>query len=323
MTMTSKSTGLLASLMLLAGCSFSVPITRPTPSGASFSDPSARAATLKIVDGREGPETQFHLLLGGLSGAKVSIAGIDSPIAYLAENLGAEFAARGYPVKVTVDPAAAADLELRVTRYRIVSRRVSGFSPWEAMHEFRGVLSSGPKQQALRAYFFNGKLPVWSINEIVEPCFDVPQSILVKEIASKINRARLGFHSKDEAVGALVKRAAPKEDENDGPFWEIIELGGTNNPKALGPLKRYAVHKDEFVRACALSAIGMVGTPAEVSFLKERYSALGGMDKFMALKAIGDVGGAPGAEFVRAAAKDPAYEKEAGMKSVVDLYSDK
>ncbi len=316
----SRVLGVLSALVLLAGCSVAIPITRPTPSEASFSDPSAEKATLRVVDGREGEETKFHVLLAGLSKAKVTLKGIDSPIAFLAENLGKEFAARGYPVTVTTDHGVAADLELLVTRYRIVSRRVNGYTPWEAMHEFRGVLSSGPRQQTIRAYFFNGKVPVWSMKDIVEPCFDVPQSLVVKEIASKINHARLGFQSSDEVVAALVKRAEPKRDENDGPFWELTELGGTNNPKAMASLKRYAAHKDEFVRACALSAIGMLGPEREAEFLKERYAALKSMDKYMALKAIGDIGDEASLQFVKSQASDPLYGKESGMQYLVDLY---
>jgi len=316
----SRVLGVLSALSLLAGCSVAIPITRPTPSASSFSNPSAAKSTLRVVDGREGEETRFHVLLAGLRKAKVTLEGIDSPLAFLAENLGKEFAARGYPVTVTTDTSAA-DLELLVTRYRIVSRRVNAYTPWEAMHEFRGVLSSGPRQQTIRAYFFNGKVPVWSMKDIVEPCFDVPQSLLVKEIASKINHARLGFQSSDEVVAALVKRAEPKSDQNDGPFWELTELGGTNNPNAMAPLKRYAAHKDEFVRACALSAIGMLGPEREAAFLKEQYAALKSMDKYMALKSIGDIGDEASLQFVKSQASDPLYGKESGMQYLVDLYA--
>jgi hypothetical protein len=249
---------------LLTGCSVTIPITRPTPSGPSFSDPGAAKATLKLVDGRTGQETTFHVLESRLSGANVQITGIDSPMTFLAENLGQELAARGYPVTVVSDPAAKADIELRVTRYRIISRRVSGFSPWESMHQFSGVLSSGSRQRTIFAYFFNSKVPVWGIGEILAPCFDVPQSILVKDIASKVNHALLGFKSSDAVIADLVKRAAPKEKLDDGPLWEIVELGGTNNPNAMEILKKYSSSSDEFVRAVALDAIGMLGPEREL-----------------------------------------------------------
>lgn len=306
---------------LLAGCSLTVPITRPTPSGPSFSDATARPATLAVLDERAGDETQFHVLTGGLAHAKVSLEGIDSPIAFLAESLGKEFAARGYPVHVTTDRSAASDLQLHVKRYRIVSRRSSGFAPWESMHQFAGTLTARSLSRDIYAYFYNGKFPVWSMKEVFEPCYDTPASILVKEIASKVNHAMLGFRSGDTVVADLAKKAAPKDDQDNGPSWEILELGGTNNPAAMEILKRYAAHKDEFVRACSFSAIGMLGPERELAFLKERYAALRSMDKYMALAAIGDAGDADSLAFVKSQMGDPLYHDEPGMQYVVDLYS--
>jgi hypothetical protein len=319
--------GVLAVLFfgaVLTGCGgLTIPLARPTPSGPSFSDPAAKKATLKLVDGRAGAEANFHLLVAALSRADIKFGGIESPMSFLAENLGKELAGRGYPVTIVTDPGAQADIELKVTRYRIVSRRVNGFTPWETMHQFSGVLSAGSKQRVIYAYFFNGKVPVWSIKEIYAPCFDVPQSILVKDVASKINRALLGFRSSDAVVDQLAKRAAPKDDQNDGPFWEIVELGGTNNPKAMEILKKYTSHKDEFVRAVALDAIGMLGPEKELAFLKERFASLKSLDKYMALKAIGDAGDAESLKFVSDQSSTKLYSDEAGMKYLVDLYGGK
>jgi hypothetical protein len=318
--------GILTVLLLgavLAGCSVTIPITRPTPSERFFSDASAKKVTLKLVDGRAGAETAFHVGEAGLSGAKVNFEGIESPITFLAENLGKEMAGRGYPVTVVADPGASAEIELRVTRYRIVSRRTSGFSPWEAMHQFSGVLKAGSKQKVIHAYFFNGKVPVWRMKEIYEPCFDIPQSILVKDIASKVNRALLGFRSSDGAVADLVRRAEPKDAVDNGPYMELVELAGTNNPKAMEPLKKYASHRDEFVRAVALDGIGMLGPEREMAFLKEKYASLKGMDKFMALKAIGDAGDGASLKFVSDQSSAPDYSGEPGFRHLVDLYSGK
>jgi HEAT repeat protein len=88
-------------------------------------------------------------------------------------------------------------------------------------------------------------------------------------------------------------------------------------------LKKYAAHSDEFVRAVALDAIGMLGPESELAFLKERYAALTGMDKFMALKAIGDAGDEESLKFVRDQSSIPLYEHEAGLKYLVDLYGGK
>jgi len=318
-----RAVAFVSSCALLAGCSVTIPITRPTPSGPAFNDPSARAATLAVLDERTGSETTFNVLTGGLSGAKVSLEGIDSPIAYLADNLGKEFASRGYPVKVITDKSAPSDLQLHVKRYRIVSRRTNAYTPWEAMHQFSGVLTSGNRSRTIYAYFYNGKVPVWSMKDIYEPCFDTPSSILVKDIASKVNHAMLGFKSSNAVVTQLSQKAAPKENQDNGPLWEIIQLGGTNNPTAMEVLKHYTGHKDEFVRACAFSAIGMLGPEKELAFLKERYAALKSMDKYMALSAIGDAGDSDSLAFVKGQSTNKLYSDEPGMQYVVDLYSGK
>jgi hypothetical protein len=313
---------LLAALLpiLSVGCSHTVSYQAPSPSERQLLGGSTRQATLKVVDKRTGEDTVFHQKIANLAKANVTVEGFENPIATLAKSLGEEFAGRGYPVIVTADPAAVADVELAVERFGIVSRRVSGFSPWEAMHQFRGVVTVGERKQTIHAYFFNGKVPVWSISEIDESCFHMPQSILVKDIASKVNRAAFRFTADDAKVTALTAKAATKDEVNDGPFVELIQLGSTNNRSAMPILKKYADHKDRFARACALSAIGMLDPAAEIDFLKDRYAKYTDMDKFMALKAIGDAEDKPAIDFVKSQRTNPLFEKEAGFKYCVTLY---
>lgn len=308
-------------LALLTGCSFSIPVTRPMPSGPSFADAAAGKVTLRVVDARAGQETTFHVTTAALKGATVRLDGMDAPVARLAENLGAEFAGRGYPVKVITDPATPADVELRVTRYRIVSRQL-GIGPWEAMHEFGGTVRAGATEHRLFAYFFAHKLPVGE-QSVVEPCFNLPQSVLVKEVASKVNHLALGYRSTDAVVDELTRRARSKDDVERGPWLELVELAGTNNPRAMEVLKQYAAHRDEFVRAVAFDAIGILGPEKEVGFLKDRFasSSLGRQDRYMALKAVGDAGDAESLKFVGYQTSHKDYEDEAGLKYLVDLYA--
>ncbi len=313
-----------AAALLLSACAgtLNVPMDRPMPTSSAFADGKGPKGTLKLVDARGAEAATFHVGLAGLARFALATEGLD-PVAFLADGLGAEFAARGYPVQVTADPAAAADMELKVLRYRIVHRRVNAYSPWEAMHQFRGVLTSGGREFPILAYFTNGKVPVWKISEVFEPCVQLPQSILVKEIASKVNRALLHVRASDAVVAEIAGRATPKDAQNDGPFMEIIELAGTSNPAAMPILKKYVGHKDEFVRIVALDAIGILGPEPERAFLQERYAALTDMDKAMALKAIGDIGDEAALAFVTAQTSDALYAKEAGFSHLVDLYSGK
>jgi hypothetical protein len=246
------------------------------------------------------------------------LSGIEAPVAYLAESLGAEFAARGYPVTVVTDPTAPADAELRVTRFRIISRR--GYFT-EVAHQFRGVLTSGSREQPILAYFFDSKASMGESSR--RELFTQQESILVREIASKVNRAAFGFRSGDEVVARLLERAKPKERQDDGPFWEILELAGTNNPAAMEPLRKYVASPDEFVRMVALDAIGILGPQGQREFLESRFAVLDSKDKFMALKAIGDAGDEDSLQFVRKQAGSPLYEGEAGFQHLVDLYTGK
>ncbi len=217
------------------------------------------------------------------------------------------------------EAGALGDCEIQ--HYRVVNRWiVTVVAAMEAAHEFRAELSSGGRVFPIRAFFYNNRVSVWAVAEGYEPCIHRPASILVKEIASKVNRALLGFRADDTAVDEILARARPKDAIDDGPYMEIIELGGTNNRRAMEALKKYAAHKDEFVRAVALDAIGMLGPENELPFLKERYAALEGRDKYMALKAIGDAGDPASLDFLVSQRAAPIYKAELAVRTLIELY---
>lgn len=306
---------------LLSGCQMHIPVAKPAPSGTAHVQRREPRATLKLVDARGAEAASFYIFTAAGRGRPPRPPEGFEPIEFLAENLQAEFAARGYPVTVTTDPQAAADMTLEIQRYRVVNRWiVTVVAAMEAAHEFRAELSSGGRVFPIRAFFYNNRVSVWAVAEGYEPCIHRPASILVKEIASKVNRALLGFRADDTAVDEILARARPKDAIDDGPYMEIIELGGTNNPRAMEALKKYAVHKDEFVRAVALDALGMLGPENELPFLKERYAALEGRDKYMALKAIGDAGDPSSLDFLVSQRAAPIYKAELAVRTLVELY---
>ena len=75
-----------------------------------------------------------------------------------------------------------------------------------AYHSFMGELKSGNQTVPVISYFLYGKVPVWSMSEIQKPCFDMPMSILVKEIASKINRSALHYSASDVNLKEINER---------------------------------------------------------------------------------------------------------------------
>ncbi len=310
-------------LFLVAGCSVKYTVKDPDVSGVRYEKSAAKPTVLKIVDQRSS--TVFHDKLAGLSRVSIELENIQDPIAWLSQALEKEFAARAMPVKFADKNAQGpADIVLIVKKFQITSRRVSAYSPWESYHSFRGEVMAGGKTTEIRAYFFNGKVPMWSMREVEEPCINMPLSLIVKEIASKVNRGSLLGVEGDAGVRESATRAeelAYKKD--DKACFPLFELGGSNNPAAMKTLVSFADNSDRFIRACALSAMGTLGAQNQLGLLKMKYAEYEEIDKYMALKSIGDIGTNLAMDFVKDAKADPLYDREFAFKYCVDLYLEK
>jgi hypothetical protein len=211
---------------------------------------------------------------------------------------------------------------LLINRYQIANLRATGFSPWESFHIFSGTVIKDGQEKTIKAYFYNGKVPVWSMAEIQEPCFTIPISIIIKDVASKINQTVFNLRASDEKVSRLTDEINSEISKNNySNFWKVLELGYTNNPEAIEPLKKYAQTGDEFFKSCALSSIGTLGAVGQLEFLKQRYREGSYNDRYMAAKAIGDIGTPEALQVIQGMKKDTAYEKEGGLRYCVDLYA--
>ncbi len=318
-----KTVVVLVAAALFSGCSVKYTIKEPAVSDMKYDKGPAIPVVLKVVDERSNKE--FHQKLAGLSRATVKLENIDDPIAWLSQSLEKEFAARNIPVKVVDrNDKGAANIVLTIKKYDVVSRRLNAYTPWESFHSFRGEVTAGRKTCDIRAFFFNGKVPMWSMGEVEEPCFNMPMSLIVKEIASKINACAIDSSAGDAAVNAIKVRAEElAKNKDDKACFPLFELGGTNNPSAMKALVTFADNNDRFVRACALSAIGTLGPRNQFEFLKKRYEQYDEIDKYMALKSIGDIGTRQAVDFVKKAKSDPLYEKEYGFRYCADLYAER
>lgn len=67
--------------------------------------------------------------------------------------------------------------------------------------------------------------------------------------------------------------------------------------------------------------MGTLGTEDTFEFVKQRYNSGGFNDRYMAIKAIGDVGTPEAVEFIKNLRDIEAYQNEGGFKSCVDLYA--
>ncbi|NPU84206.1 MAG: HEAT repeat domain-containing protein [Syntrophaceae bacterium] len=241
---------------------------------------------------------------------------------YFAKNLEKELNNRSIPVKCIVGKTDAARITLEILKYQIVNTRATGFSPWESVHLFSGVLINNDQKIPIKAYFYNGKVPVWSMDEIEEPCFNTPISVIIKEVASKINREVFKFSIPDEKVEQLKSEIKTElEKKNSETFWKVLELGYTNNTKAMPSLKEYAQSdQDQFFRSCALTAIGTLGAAGEFAFLREQFRVGNFNDRYMAAKAIGDIGTPEAIKALQEMKKDDSYGREIGLRYCVDFY---
>lgn len=312
----------------ISGCSLTYTVKDPVISSIDYGKKDLTPITLNIIDMRAGDDLAFTVARLGPSGDvtkfPITLKNMENPIDYFAQNLEKELKSRTIPVKCVVGKTATNELTLEIIRYQIINRRATGFSPWEAMHIFSGNIIKDGKKTPIKAFFYGGKTPVWSMNELEEPCFNIPISIIIKDVASKINRVVFNYTAPDEKIDRLTTEINSEIGKTvEGPFWKVLELGYTNNHKALDPLKRYSQQGEEFFRSCALSSIGTLGVEDQLEFLKQRYNgAMGSFnDRYMAVKAIGDLGTIEALKFINAIKKDSAYIKEAGLKYCVDLYA--
>lgn len=321
-----KIVGIIAILTLLSGCALTYTIKEPVLSSVDYGRQDITPVTLTIIDKRTGLDSDFVVgrlgLAANLSKVPVTLENVGDPIGYFAQQLGKELSNRKIPVNCVVEKTAAEGLILEIYRYQIVNRRATGFSPWEACHIFYGTIIKEGQKTPIKAFFYNGKTPVWSMNEIEEPCFNIPISIIIKDVASKINRVIFNYSAPDEKIDRLTAEINSEVGKDDnGPFWKVLELGYTNNPKAMEPLKKYAQMNYEFFRSCALSAIGTLGANGQIEFLKQQYREEGYNNRYMAIKAIGDIGTPEALQFIQSLKKDASYGREAGIKYCVDLYA--
>lgn len=307
--------------VVCSGCALNYSINRPGPSSFQYDSGEKHTTILQIVDQRTDP--RFFTGAGGLASFNIQLENVKDPIEWLSESLQNEFASRGALVQVVSrDYKGEPDMVLSVQKYQIVNYRASGFTPWVAYHSFKGDLKSGDKHYPVRAYFLYGKVPVWSMSEVHEPCLTMPMTILVKDVASKINRFALHYSVKNPRLEDIYGRLAEKKKSSAGDaYLLVLELGGSNNPEAMKMLMETVESEDVLVRACALSSMGTLGAEDKIEFLEHKYAQYNDIDRFMALKALGDTGSPEAIEFLRKANAAPENAREYGVQYCVELYA--
>jgi hypothetical protein len=308
------------SVGLLSGCSLKYTIDEPTPSHFTYQNVDNKPVVMKIIDQRD--DINFSTGISGLKSVDIILENIQDPMEWLTKEMQKEFLARGVPMQIVGKVSdTPADMILTVKKYQVVNHRASGFSAWEAYHLFLGQVTKGDKSCIIPAYFFNSKIPFWSMNEVNEPCLSTPMSIMVKEIVSKINRCVFNYAVGDDNVKKMETIALEKvKPESEFACLPSIELGGTNNPTAMKTLQKIAENEDSLVHNCAVSAIGTLGAEDQFDYLKRKFVDFTNNDRVIPLKSIGDIGSTAALEFIRNVKNDDLYTDENGVKYCVDMY---
>lgn len=300
---------LLLALAPMFGCSLTIPMTRPTPSSFQYGIQSEVPVRVVVKDSR--PESERKLAKGGIP---VEITGVGEGLAFLGEELAKELKARGIDAGVGAPGAADPDsLLIEVDRFYIRHHRVSGFSPWVTFTNFRAKVVFQGRRQTVTAYFSAGKVPMWSMSEIVEPTYNYPMSIVIKEIVTKLNR--LYFRRTPPADVVRRKIDEIGKEPNLDAIMDLAFLGSSEALPRLESLVKTSTSGN--VVTYALDAIGIIGDPKSFPFLRDFREASRSKGLLFALKAIGDLGTPEALAFVRA----QQTEGDENLKEIVDLYT--
>lgn len=309
--------------LLIQGCAPSAyKVKAPTPSQYAYTKAdTASPLELSFHDARGEKDKVFSdgTLKAGLLINNKPI----EPINYIKENTTKELQARG--IKASVADNAAVDVS--INKLAIRNFRSNGFTPFITFTLLSADVSTASGKQRVGVYIKRGKVPVWSFDEVIEPTFNEPLSLVVKELSAKINGLTAKQSISDEQVTKLVAEinAQPAAADN---YLKVYQLGFGFNKTAIKPLVALSKNADEYVRLAAISSLGTLKAESELSYLQGLYNATTGLwqDRGMALKAICDIGTPEAISFAQKAKADldKASSKDkddiAWTKEILALY---
>lgn len=310
----------LASIIFLLcqACSLTVPVTNPDYSKTPYtSNNNVENSSVAIVDGLGDK----HNISQGKVIINISHNGqsIDT-MSYVKESIESELKARGVPL--VLDESSVNKLILE--KFEIFNNRVSGFSPMVTLSTAKAKLTFNGKEINVAAFVKRAKVPVWTMNEINEPCFNEPLQVLIKEIVAKINMELFNYSLTDQEVNKLGEKINSESGENKLSYLDVYELGFSNNKSALKLLRKLSTSTDEYIRLAAISSLGILKDNDSMSDLKKIYAdGSSWQDRGMALKAIADIGSQDSIDFLKQEKSkwDELSTREAKWNSmIISLY---
>jgi hypothetical protein len=283
----------MLAVALLSGCAVNmkVPVKDPAPSADTSYNKTAAATPVSLAFKDDQSEDDKARLLTGL--IPMQMVYQDKPfeaVPWIARHTVAEMAARGLPVTLAAN--SVSNPNVLIKRIHIENHRVSGFSPFVTFTSLRADVVTAKGPQRVTAYIKRGKVPVWSFDEIADPTYNDPLNIITKELAAKLNQQLFGQVVADDKVNALIAKIKRSPETEANAYVDVYQLGFSNNPIAIPELVKFASHNSEYVRQAAISSLGILKAEGQTDFLINLYESSGGLwqDRAMALKALGDIG---------------------------------
>ncbi|WP_345974144.1 HEAT repeat domain-containing protein [Sulfurimonas sp. HSL3-7] len=272
-------------LVFLQACSIKIPVDSPKPSETSYQD--ANSSEMKVEF--ESDLNEDHEVAAGDRTTVFILEHNHEKIDagdFIKSGLQNEIAARKIPLKF-VSPA---DDKLTLDHFEIITHRATGFSPLVTVSTLKVEMKVGDETKSFVSLIKRAKTPVWSMNEVFEPCYNEATTLLIKEVVAKINQAYFGHKLSDQSVERLKQSIATKA-HGRSTYMDVYELGFSNNKNSIDYLKTLTTDPDEYIRLAAISGIGTLGEKTQFSFLVSiNKNATLWQDRAMALKSIGDLG---------------------------------
>lgn len=282
---TAKLLMLGVAVTLFQACSIKIPVDSPKVSETAY--PAATPQKEVDVQFESALSKDHEVAAGERTGVfKLEHDGkkIDADD-FIKSGLKNELAARTIPLRFTTP----AEDKLTLEHFEIITHRVSGFSPLVTVSTLKVTMKVDGKEKEFVSMIKRAKTPVWSMNEVFDPCYNEATTLLIKEIVAKINKAYFGRLFNDQYIETLEQKISAKTNAR-GTYMDVYELGFSNNKKSLPFLKTLTSNPDEYIRLAAISSIGILGDETELPFLVSlNQNATSWQDKAMALKAIGDL----------------------------------
>lgn len=272
-------------VVFLQACSIKIPVDSPKPSETNYQD--AQSSELKVQFQSDLNE-DHEVAVGDRTNVFILEHNNEKIDAndFIKSGLLNEIAARKIPLTFVIP----ADDKLTLEHFEIITHRASGFSPLVTVSTLKIKMNVGDETKTFVSLIKRAKTPVWSMNEVFEPCYNEATTLLIKEVVAKINQAYFGHKLSDQHIKKLEQSISTKE-HGRSAYMDVYELGFSNNKNSIDFLKTLTTDPDEYIRLAAISSIGILGDKNQFSFLVSiNKNATIWQDRAMALKSLGDLG---------------------------------